>query len=283
MTIIETIKIRKACRTYSTRAIQPETLAELKQFLSSNKETPFGSNIRFQLIDFNELEIGELKNLTTYGVIKGARQFIVGTVEKQPKAMEDYGYCMEKIILRATSMGLGTCWLGGTFKRNGFAGKINLGENELLPVISPVGYSGDKRSVVDRMFRFVAASDKRKPWNELFYLHDIETPLNKENSGSFDTVLECVRIAPSASNKQPWRIIKGRDKDAFHFYLKRTSGYENIIKDIKLQNVDMGIAMCHFELSAEELGLKGNWSVTDPQIKSGGMEYIVTWIAHDQA
>ena len=283
MTIIETIKIRKSCRTYSSRAIEPETLVELKQFLASNTKTPFGSKVRFHLINFNEMEIGELKNLTTYGVIKGARQFIVGTAEKQPRAMEDYGCCMEKNILKATSMGLGTCLLGGTFKRSGFSGKIDLGESELLPVISPVGYSSDKRSVVDRMFRFVAASDKRKPWHELFYLHDIGTPLDKENSGSFYTPLECVRMAPSASNKQPWRIIKGKDQNAFHFYLKRTPGYENIIKDIKLQNVDMGIAMCHFELSAEELGLKGDWSVTDPQIKSDGMEYIISWIAHDQA
>jgi nitroreductase len=133
------------------------------------------------------------------------------------------------------------------------------------------------------MFRFVAASDKRKPWHELFYLHDIDTFLDKKNSGNFDTPLECVRIAPSASNKQPWRIIQGRDQKAFHFYLKRTSGYENIVKDIKLQNVDMGIAMCHFDLSARELGLQGGWSVNDPQIKKDNMEYIVSWIAHDQA
>jgi hypothetical protein len=284
MTVIETIQTRKSCRTYGSRAIEPEKLAELRQFLTSNRETPFGSKVRFHLIDFNELEISELKKLTTYGVIQGARQFIVGTVIKQSRAMEDYGYCMEKNILKATSMGLGTCLLGGTFKRSGFAGKINLGDSELLPVISPVGYSGDRRSVVDRMFRFVASSDKRKPRHELFYLHDIDTPLDKDNSGSFDTPLECVRIAPSASNKQPWRIMKSKGQDAaFHFYLKRSTGYENIIKDIKLQNVDMGIAMCHFELSARELGLKGDWHADDPQIKSDGMEYIVSWIAHQQS
>jgi hypothetical protein len=283
MTIIETIKTRISCRTYGNKPIEPGKISELRQFLASNQETPFGSKVRFLLLDFNELEISELKNLTTYGIIKGARQFIVGTVIKHLKAMEDYGCCMEKNILKATSMGLGTCLLGGTFKRSGFAGKIDLGESELLPVISPVGYSSDKRSVVDRMFRFVAASDKRKPWHELFYLHDIDTFLDKENSGGFDQSLECIRIAPSASNKQPWRIMKSRDQNAFHFYLKRTAGYENIIKDINLQNVDMGIAMCHFELSAKELGLKGDWNVNDPQIKSGGMEYIVSWIAHDQA
>jgi hypothetical protein len=283
MTIIETIKTRTSCRTYSNKPIEPEKLVELRHFLASNTKTPFGSNVRFHLIDFNELEIIELKNLTTYGVIKGARQFIVGMVIKQSKAMEDYGYCMEKNIIKATSMGMGTCLLGGTFKRSGFAGKINLSKNELLPVISPIGYSSDKRSVIDKMFRFIAASDKRKPWHELFYLQDIDTFLDKENFGSFYTPLECVRIAPSASNKQPWRIIKSRDQNVFHFYLKRTPGYENIIKDIKLQNVDMGIAMCHFDLSAKELGLKGDWNVNDPQIKEDKMEYIVSWIAHNQA
>ena len=210
MTIIETIKTRKSCRTYCNRAIEPEKLAELRQFLASNTKTPFGSKVRFHLIDFNEMEIGELKNLTTYGVIKGARQFIVGTVEKQPRAMEDYGYCMERNILKATSMGLGTCLLGGTFKRSGFADKISIHEGELLPVISPVGYPRDKRSVVDRMFRMFASSDKRKPWHELFYLHGIDTFLDKENSGRFDTPLECVRMAPSALNKQPWRVIKAK-------------------------------------------------------------------------
>jgi nitroreductase len=277
MTIIETIRTRKSCRTYSTRAMEPEKIDELGQFLASNKETPFGSKVHFHLIDFNELEIGELKKLTTYGVIKGARQFIVGAVEKQKMAMEDYGYCMERNILKASSMGLGTCWLGGTFKRSGFADKISIREGELLPVISPVGYPRDTRSVVDKMFRMFASSDKRKPWNELFYLHDIETALDKENSGIFDIPLECVRMAPSASNKQPWRIIKDKGQDAFHFYLKRTLGYEKLVKDIKLQNVDMGIAMCHFELSARDLGLKGDWNVNDPQIKSDGMEYIVSW------
>ena len=185
--------------------------------------------------------------------------------------------------MQATSMGLGTCILGGTFNRSGFAGKSGLTEDELLPVISPVGYPRNNRSVVDKIFRFVAASDKRKPFNELFYM-DNDSSVADRNFGRFTALLECVRLAPSASNKQPWRIMKCKDQtDILHFYLKRSPGYENIIKEIKLQNVDMGIAMCHFELSARELGLKGNWRISDPQIQKGGMEYIVSWIAHDQA
>lgn len=278
MTIIESIKIRRSCRSYGDGVIEPEKLAELKQSLASNTKTPFGCKVRFHLIDFNEMEIGELKKLTTYGVIKGARQFIAGTVEKRPMAMEDFGYSMERNILKATTIGLGTCWLGGTFKRHGFADKIGIDADELLPAISPVGYPRKNRSVVDRVFRYVAASDKRKPWNELFYLHDTDHVLDEQDSGAFKIPLECVRIAPSASNKQPWRIIRDGSRDAFHFYLRRTPGYENVVKYVKLQNVDMGIAMCHFELSAKELGLKGGWNVNAPEIHSDGMEYIVSWI-----
>jgi len=226
----------------------------------------------------NDTEADEVKSLTTYGVIRGARQFIVGCVERGPRAMEDYGYSMERNILKATSMGLGTCWLGGTFRRSGFAARIRIGEDEVLPAVTPVGYPGGKRSVVDRLFRYTAASDKRKPWSELFYLYDTGNNLEEPQSGRYKQPLECVRLAPSASNKQPWRIILAKDRHTLHFYLKRTPGYGHMGKDIELQNVDMGIALCHFELSAAALGMKGGWSTEDPCITPAAMEYVVSWI-----
>ena len=67
-----------------------------------------------------------------------------------------------------------------------------------------------------------------------------------------------VRLAPSASNRQPWRIIAGRSRKDFHFFLERTPGYNNnrFVKS-DLQRVDMGIAMCHFELAMKESGFNG--------------------------
>jgi len=42
----------------------------------------------------------------------------------------------------------------------------------------------------------------------------------------------------------------------------------------------MGIAMCHFELAARELGLKGRWAVLDPGLGFPGAhtEYVVSWV-----
>ena len=57
------------------------------------------------------------------------------------------GYSLEKVILYCTSLGLGTVWLGGTFNKGNFAKAVNLKENEILPIVSPVGYEGGKKSL----------------------------------------------------------------------------------------------------------------------------------------
>ena len=37
-----------------------------------------------------------------------------------------------------------------------------------------------------------------------------------------------LRIAPSASNLQPWRVIKEKDKEIFHFFIKKSKHYQRI-------------------------------------------------------
>jgi nitroreductase len=91
-----------------------------------------------------------------------------------------------------------------------------------------------------------------------------------------------VRLGPSASNRQPWRII--HDQDQWHFYLRRSAGYGQGISGLfmatDLQRVDMGIAMSHFALTAQELGLGGAWRVEEPGIKMPNelTEYVVSWV-----
>ncbi len=274
---IEAIKIRVSCRTFSDRPVEPETAGRLRDVLLAGAPVPFGGAVRFQLLDLNELEREEIRTLGTYGVIKGARLFLAGAVRGR-KPMEDFGYAMERNILAATGLGLGTCWLGGTFNRSGFAGRMNLQAGELLPAVSPVGYPAGRRSMTERIFRFGAGSGKRKPWGELFFAGDFMTPLDEDHAGRYTVPLACVRLGPSASNRQPWRILKDQERDVFHFYLKRTPGYDRVFGDVNLQNVDMGIALCHFELAAEELGLPGSWREEEPDIPSRDLEYIASWV-----
>jgi len=237
---------------------------------------PFGAKVRFCILKFDKMDEKEIKRLGTYGVIRGAKFFILGAVEERPRAMEDLGYTMEKIILKATSLGLGTCWLAGTFKRSAFAEKMELAENELLPAVTPVGYAANERSTLDKIMRSGAASKKRKPWSELFFKDPGKTPLAEEEAGNYKQVLEAVRIGPSASNRQPWRIIR-ESEDKYHLYLEEKKIYNRIMGKIRIQNIDMGIAMSHFELAADELGLPGSWKIDLEDPFRTDMQYIASW------
>lgn len=133
-----------------------------------------------------------------------------------------------------------------------------------MPIVSPIGYESDKTTFVGEILKKV--NGNRKPFNELFYHKDFNTPLVIEEAKEYGKVLEMVRIAPSAMNKQPWRIVKENNK--FHFYMDG---------NLAMQRVDMGIAICHFDLMAKELGLKGELKKLDLKIDSK-KEYILSWI-----
>jgi nitroreductase len=182
---------------------------------------------------------------------------------------------MEKNILFCEDLGLSTCWLGATFDRSGFSKKLNLAENEGLPAVTPVGYAQKKRRVKDRAMRMFVGSDSRIEYEKLFFDNDFSRPLETVKSGKYSECLEMVRIGPSASNKQPWRVVKEEGKNIFHFYLEPTPAYTWP----EAQHLDMGIAMCHFEFACMELGLGGRWVESVPHLEAGGREYVVTWKA----
>lgn len=270
--LIQSIRNRISVRTFDDFQIDNEQMNKLNSFISSINQ--YGQDLmKFQVISNMDSNSKETIKLGTYGVIKGTNTYIVGILNSQKGNALELGYQLEKIVLYATGLGLGTCWLGGTYNRKDFEDYLELDKNEILAVLIAVGNKKDKKSLIESTMRFVAKSDQRKPWNELFYNHNEDTPLNKEQLDEYSTVLEMVRIAPSASNKQPWRIIK--QDNTYDFYLSRTPGYGIMNYDLQLN--DIGIAKCHFELAAVELNLKGNWMNKDNPASRLNLEYVCSW------
>jgi hypothetical protein len=193
---------------------------------------------------------------------------------------------LELIILYATDLGLGTCWLGGTFTKSSFARKISAREGELVPGVASVGYIAKKPRRIESILRRNDGTDRRLPWERLFFDREFNTPLPHEGLGKYSKALEMVRLSPSASNRQPWRVV--REGNAWHFYLQRTPGYREsplvrLTTVADLQRMDMGIAMSHFELTADELGLDGHWQNRDPEIERPDelTEYTVSWVGYN--
>jgi nitroreductase len=281
--ITDLVRQRFSCRTYREIPIEPETRQKLEAFLSSLTHGPLGAPLRLELIAASEEDRAALRGLGTYGFIRGATGFLAGAVREGGKNLEDFGYRMEEAILFATALDLGTCWLGGTFTKSNFADKLDLGKDEIMPAVTSIGYISEQRSLRDRLIRRGARAHNRRPWERLFFDREFGTPLSEEAAGDYAVPLEMVRLGPSASNRQPWRII--RDDGSWHFYLRRSAGYGEGISGLfmttDLQRVDMGIAMSHFALTSQELGLAGAWRVDDPGIAkpTEHTEYVISWIA----
>jgi Putative TM nitroreductase len=282
--IPDLIESRFSCRTYAERPIEEEKQRLLIDFMSPPQRGPFGTTARFELVAATEQDRAALKGLGTYGFIRGNTGFIIGAVNPAQSNLEDFGYLMECIVLRATDLDLGTCWLGGSFTRSGFAKRIALSREEEVPSVVSVGHIGE-RSARDTMIRQAAGSAHRFPWAQIFYAGQFGIPVSREAAGAYAVPLDMVRLAPSASNKQPWRVVKETRQDIFHFFLQRTKGYNStlfarLLKMSDLQRIDMGIAMSHFELTAKELSLTGGWKIADPglELPDELTEYTMSWV-----
>ncbi len=264
--ITEQIKARRSVRTYDGRAIDESVKEQLLSF-AKDIQNPFNISVGFKFLDAE-------KDGLTCPVVSGTEMYVGGKIKNVPNASVAFGYSFVAFVLYAQSLGLGTVWLGGTMNRSAFEKAMELGEDEMMPCATPIGYTAKKMSMRENMMRKAIKADKRLPFEELFFDGSFDTPLTKEKAGKFAEPLEMVRLAPSAVNKQPWRVVIA-DNTA-HFYLKRSKGFDHVGK-LDMQMIDIGIVLCHFALTAEENGIDFEFTQSPPNISAFGMQYVASY------
>jgi len=286
---MKAIRSRISVRTYDGTVLTAGEEAALREAFVEAVPGPFGGSPRFLLANRDAIEDEAARatsvkggvRIGTYGMIVGPRAFIAGVVAKRPFACVDFGYCLEGIILRATELGLGTCWIGGAFGRAAIAKALGAGKDEFVPATTPVGHAAQKPALQELIVRNSARARTRREPFDLFSEIDEKgriVPLRTE--GIWSRVLDAVRIAPSASNKQPWRLFVDRRRgEALHLVMHEDQRYNNMLGEVKLQELDMGIAMRHVEVAAKAEGLEGTWTrlEVEPIVLEGPQRYIATF------
>ena len=137
-----------------------------------------------------------------------------------------------------------------------------------------VGYPSEKMSIREMMMRKGVKADERKSFEEIVYLNDFEHPLNPDDAGDLFLPLEMVRLAPSAVNKQPWRMLI--QNHFVHFYLERSKNFGG--GKIDMQKIDLGIALCHFEIMANDLGISTELIIEKPDVYAKKeLDYIASY------
>ena len=250
--VVKTIEQRHSVRTFEDKKLLPEDKEKLMAF-SETLSNPFGAKVKFHIAEKGLASDGE--KLGTYGVIKGASTFLGVSADKTEFGPVAAGYEFENLLLYATAMGLGTVWLAATFSRDSFEDAMGIEKEELFPAISPVGYPAAKRSMHESIMRATMKSSTRKPWRELFFRNDFGTPLTEREAEAYTLPLEMVRLAPSATNAQPWRVLK--IGNVYHFY--ETHKKDAAPGEAMIKRVDLGIALSHFHQTVLEQGLNGRF------------------------
>ena len=256
------VRERRSVRTFDGRELTAQDKEKLCDYMETI-DNPYKLPIEFKLLP----KMG-------CPVVVGADLYIGAKMKDAPHLNEAFGYAFEKLVLYAQSLGIGTVWIGGTMDRGAFEKAMELAEDEVMPCVSPLGYPAAKMSLRERMMRKGIKADNRFPFEKLAFWNDFDTPLTSDAAGKLFLPIETVRLAPSAVNKQPWRIVV-MDGIA-HFYLQRSKNFNG--GKIDMQKIDMGIALCHFELTAKEQGINTRCVIEEPNIPcKDGMEYIASY------
>lgn len=211
MDIQEAVSARHAVRSFSDRRIDSETSASLNREIERcNKE----SGLHIQLITEEPEAFSSL--LAHYGKFSNCSNYIAMVGKKGSE--EAVGYYGEQIVLKAQQLGLNTCWVALTYKKNKKRIQINGGEKIMIVIALGYGTTQGVPHKSKEMAQLCDTSGDMPAW--------------------FRKGMEYAMLAPTAMNQQKFYI----EHSGNTVHAKAISGMYT--------DVDLGIVKCHFEIGA---------------------------------
>ena len=272
--LFDLMRARHSCRSYQTRKLTEADRAELMQSVQLHLEEPklAKSPIRFEYIS---------APLTVWPVVNATEFFVaIAPKEYDRLAVIDVGRSLQKVVMDATRMGLGTCWIGPGADHASIMGSLGERfdpEKDHIICVLAVGYESKFAPLFIRLFNR-QMSTSRLPLSELFFADstfsqplDVDAPpFNK-----FGRNFESCQWAPSSYNGQTTRCAAVTDEKgalkSFDFYAATASQY--------YAPVALGIWAANWEIGCTELGFVGHFTVRSDSEKKTLPRYDLSWVA----
>ena len=226
MTNHEAIYQRKSRRKYEDSPISATDRAILQSVIDKGNED---GQLKMKLVENRSDLFGGF--FRSYGLLSGVQHFIVMAGPKSdPNLYEKIGYYGEEVVIEATKLGLGTCWVGGSFNKKAVRESLVDAQDELACVIvigEPKRQVQARESII-RSFMHLKREEQAK-----FIQTDGTHP------DWFYQAMDYVYHAPSAVNQKPvyMMVLQGQ-----------------IMAKLRTMNhyawIDLGIAKRHFEYGA---------------------------------
>lgn len=203
---LELLEKRHSVRSYSSESISAELrnalLAEVTMINTHE------SGLNFQLVFDNDDPFKGF--MRSYGFFRNARNYLACVIDPTfPNTEERAGFFAEQFVMKAVSLGLGTCFIGGTFSREHVDASMHVYED--LPFIVAFGFESQKGSSVISKFATKMIHRNQLGARDFFEGDDNNYKEATEKFPWLPKSLEALACAPSSLNKQPVRVFIGDD------------------------------------------------------------------------
>ena len=209
----EIIPKRKSTRSYTGEALPAGQLEELRARLGQLVPLFPDIPVKLEIVDASQVRCMQPWKTP---------HFITAATPDTPDAFINVGFMLQQMDLLLQSMGLGACWVGLGRPR----GDVEKGLTHAI--LMPFGIAAEPvlRDSVEQFRR-------KRP---------------EEIADAPDPRLECVRLAPSATNSQPWYIV--HQGEWLHVYQVEQGPLKRMTLG-KMNCIDMGIALCHLAVTCQ--------------------------------
>jgi len=239
-TLYQTIFERKSIRKYDMAPLPAESIENLQKF--AEQVRTIDETIKYECV---YLGSNDVKGILA---IK-APHYICLYSEKKPGYLMNAGFLLQQIDLYLSANEIGSCWLGLA-----------------KPVKQFMEPKGDLEFII--MLAFGKTDELLHRSDTSVFIRRSITAISQ--IAGAEELLEPVRLAPSASNSQPW-FFSG-NMEEIHVSREKPSFLKAPVYE-RLNQIDIGIALCHLWLSLEHQGKAA--AISFPQgTPPSGHEYM---------
>ena len=216
--LYDTIYKRKSVRNYKKEKLSTAELNKIKEFLDKTKVLDKDINFEFKIVNSDDV-----KSLIP---IK-APHYLQFFSEEKGDYLLNAGFILQQLDLFLSANELGACWFG-----------LAKPKKEIIA-------ESDYEYVITLVFGKAEEENKRNS------IEDFDRKnLDEIKEGDYHhNLLEAARLAPSATNGQPWYFKAESDK--IHVFQNKLNFLKKVFYK-KMNRIDMGISLCHLWLAAVE-------------------------------
>lgn len=254
----------KSVRDYKKDAVGPEVIQKIEDYFPGSKRLI--QDIKTEAVLKNREEVyDKLKNIAGYNEIMiDAPHYLIFLSEEKDRYIENTGYAVQDIMLRAFELGVGSCWIT-IHDADLIKEKLNIKSEKKLTALIALGFDGSKNKVVyenageynPTKAQVSIVEDnvsERLRISDVVYMNkwgENADPDEIANLGLLEAFFYA-RLAPSTKNRQPWRFIY--DNGTVVLAVRKDPSINNYE-----EKIDTGIVMLYFKLIVDSTLFNIEW------------------------